>query len=311
MADNVTIDIMSGGDSVAADDIGGIKFQRIKIIHGADGVNGGDVSTSNPFPVRLYIGTDAVVGGAGAVAAGVQRVTLASNDPAVTQLTAIAGSVDGIEGYVDGIEALLTTIDADTGNMATSLAILDDWDNTASDGMSVSGDVAHDAADAGEPVKIGHKAIAHGTNPTAVAAGDRTDSYANRHGIPFMIGGHPNILTASINVTDADGAQTNAAIITVGAGVKIVVTHIAVTADNANTADVGVRIGFGTANTPAADAAGLIIDHPGIAKGGGMVVGNGAGILGIGGDNEDLRITCEDPVGGSISVVVGYYTIES
>lgn len=310
MADNVTIDIMSGGDAIAADDISGIKFQRIKLIHGADGTNDGDVSTANPLPVRLYIGTDSVVGGAGAVAAGVQRVTLASNDPAVTQLTAIAGYVDGIEGYVDGIEGLLTTIDADTGNIATSLAIIDDWDDGA-DSAKVVGSVAHDTADAGAPVKIGHKAVAHGSNPAAVAAADRVDSIANRHGIPFVIGGHPNILTASINVTDADGAQTNAAIITVGAGTKIVVTHIAVTADNANTADVGVRIGFGTANTPAADAAGLIIDHPGIAKGGGMVVGNGAGIIGIGGDNEDLRITCEDPAGGSISVVVGYYTIES
>lgn len=35
---------------VAVDDIGGNKFQRIKLIHGADGVNDGDVSAANPLP---------------------------------------------------------------------------------------------------------------------------------------------------------------------------------------------------------------------------------------------------------------------
>lgn len=56
----------------------------------------------------------------------------------------------------------------------TSLAIMDDWDNGASDGCSVSGDVAHDTADAGEPVKIGGKAV--NAEPTAVAANDRVNA---------------------------------------------------------------------------------------------------------------------------------------
>ena len=49
---------------------------------------------------------------------------------------------------------------------------------------TIVGNRNHDAADAGPPVKIGMKAINHGTTPTAVAASDRTDWYANRHGIP-------------------------------------------------------------------------------------------------------------------------------
>lgn len=52
MADNVTLGTMSGGDNVAADDIGGIKFQRVKLIYGADGVNSGDVATTNGIPVQ-------------------------------------------------------------------------------------------------------------------------------------------------------------------------------------------------------------------------------------------------------------------
>ena len=51
MADNVTITPGSGA-SVAADDIGGVLYQRVKLIEGADGVNDGDVSSSNPLPTQ-------------------------------------------------------------------------------------------------------------------------------------------------------------------------------------------------------------------------------------------------------------------
>ncbi len=53
MADNTTLNAGTGGSVVADDDIGGVKFQRIKLIHGADGVNDGDVSSANPLPVTL------------------------------------------------------------------------------------------------------------------------------------------------------------------------------------------------------------------------------------------------------------------
>lgn len=170
----------------------------------------------------------------------------------------------------------------------------------------VVGSIAHDGVDSGNPLKVGHKAIDHGTNPTAVAAGDRTDSYANRAGIPFMIGGHPNIVTRQDNYT---AAQTNTAIVTVAAGLKIVVTRVLVTCANANTVDVSCTIGFGAASVPA--NVGVVAAHPGIAKGGGFNSGDGSGILGIGADGEDLRITCSVPTTGSITVVTSYYTIES
>lgn len=67
MADNVQITAGSG-TSVAADDVGGVLHQRVKVSLGGDGA-----------------AADAL-GGAGAVAAGVQRVTLASDDPAVVAL---------------------------------------------------------------------------------------------------------------------------------------------------------------------------------------------------------------------------------
>jgi hypothetical protein len=181
-------------------------------------------------------------------------------------------------------------------------------------GGQQEGTRAHDAVDGDNPVKVGHKAIAHGSNPTAVAADDRTDWYASRAGVPWVIGGHPNVITETVKVLDADGAQSDVAIVTIGAGLKAVVTRVSAMADNANTGDVRVLVGFGTATIPApttAGAAGILAEHPGIPPGGGFTLGNGGGILGVGADNEEIRYTCEDPVGGSVTISVSYYTVES
>ena len=176
----------------------------------------------------------------------------------------------------------------------------------SSGGASIAGDVAHDGADAGAPLKLGAKAIAHGSNPTAVAADDRTDLYANRAGIPFVIGGHMNVVTLEAAYT---AAQTNAAVVTIAGGLVIVVTQIAALCDNANSVDVGLRVGFATATTPT--TTGVVLTHPGIAGGSGYSRGDGSGILGVGADGEDLRITSEVPTGGSLRILVTYYTIES
>lgn len=174
-------------------------------------------------------------------------------------------------------------------------------------GLDVQGGVAHDAVDAGAPVKVGQKAIAHGTNPTAVAASDRTDWLANRAGVPFVMGGHPNIITVRLQFTSA---QTDVAIVTVSSGLKIVVTGFQVTLDNASTVFPSVRIGFGTANTPT--TTGVIGAHGGVPAGGGFGRGDGSGILGVGADGEDLRITTVGTAtGNGVEVVVSYYTIES
>lgn len=199
---------------------------------------------------------------------------------------------------------------AEQQTQTASLSVMDDWDNTASDGASVSGDVAHDGVDAGEPVKIGGKATDVGAALT-VANNDRANAAFLRNGVQLNLGGAHDILSKNLNITDGDGAQTDTALITVSAGTAIVVTMVQVYVDSATTATggVAVRIGFGTANVPAADSAGIIFAHPGISAGSGAVVGSGAGIVGIGASNEDLRITCEDPTGGNIDVIITYFTI--
>lgn len=54
MADNLVVRTQSGNDIVAADDISGVKFTRVKFVLGADGSNNGDVSSSNPVPTHLH-----------------------------------------------------------------------------------------------------------------------------------------------------------------------------------------------------------------------------------------------------------------
>lgn len=52
MADNTQLNPGSGGDVIAADEINGVKYQRVKLVHGADGVSAGDVHEDNPLPVH-------------------------------------------------------------------------------------------------------------------------------------------------------------------------------------------------------------------------------------------------------------------
>lgn len=210
-------------------------------------------------------------------------------------------------GDVDVVSSALPTGAATLAEQQTqtaSLSVLDDWDNAASDGASVSGDAAHDAVDAGEPVKVGAKAVEYGATPTAVAANDRTNLYADRAGVLFAIGGHPDVIT--LEHSDADG-ETNVAIITVSSGTRIVVTQIQAVLDEACTVSVGLRVGFATATTPT--TTGVVLTHPGVVPGSGVSRGDGSGILGIGADNEDLRITSEAPTGGTLRILVSYYLV--
>lgn len=91
------------------------------------------------------------VGGAGAVSAGVQRITLASDDPGVT---------------------LLTTIDADTGSILTAVQLIDDAIYTDGSGTPSKG-IAVMGTDGTNPQLVsvsssGHVNIADGGNTITV-----------------------------------------------------------------------------------------------------------------------------------------------
>lgn len=275
MADNLTtqdttLATIPSGTVVSTDDAGASgHVQRVKLAQSGDGSAAHVQADADGVLVNLGENNDVVVSdGGGAVSVDDNGGTLSIDD---------GGGAITVDGTV-----------------------------TVTDGLNVEGDVAHDAADAGNPVKQGGKAIAHGAAPTPVAAADRTDWYFNRHGIPWVIGGHPNVVTVEAAYT---AAQTDTAIVSAASGEKIVVTSILVTCDNANTADVGLRVGFGAANTPT--TTGVVMTHPGIPAGSGVGRGDGSGILGVGADAEDLRITSEAPTTGSLRVLVTYYVVPS
>ena len=190
--------------------------------------------SATDLDVRALTATDVVTvtGGAGQTAD--VKVTLDSESVAVTgtvtaELSATDNAVlDQIELNQDTQTGVLNTIDADTGGILTAVQIMDDWDNGASDGASVSGDVAHDTADAGEPVKQGFKAYAlDGTVPQAVVAeGDRVNGIADLNGRQFVATEHPYFFHVS---ADYASAQTNTSVKAApGAGLSLYITDISI-----------------------------------------------------------------------------------
>ena len=108
-----------------------------------------------------------------------------------------------------------------------SLSVMDDWDNGASDGASVSGDVAHDSPDAGEPLKVGFKAVSpDGTAPgTAVAENDRSNLKGDLDGRIYVADFHPENFSYHYDSTSAvvtDGTVHAAP----GAGFAVFITDI-------------------------------------------------------------------------------------
>lgn len=96
MADNVSI-TPGTGVTVASDDVLGVQYQRVKVSLGADGT-----------------AVDAVAG-AGAVNTGTMRVTLASDDPAVTQVTAAAASLNVMDDWDETDRAKVNIIVGQAG----------------------------------------------------------------------------------------------------------------------------------------------------------------------------------------------------
>ncbi len=118
MADNVAI-TAGTGTSIAADDIGGVMHQRVKLTHGEDG-SATDASTTNPLPVQL-LGEAIEALEAMRVALGTLTRTLAASIPDVSGRARVA-----VESLSSGMTlATVTTVGTVTnqtnigGNPAT------------------------------------------------------------------------------------------------------------------------------------------------------------------------------------------------
>ena len=177
------------------------------------------------------------------------------------------------------------------------------------------GDVAHDGADSGNPVKMGAKAVAFASVTGVSAAADRTDLLANRSGVLFTLGGHPAAKSATYLWT-ASTTDDNV-LPAIAGGTKYAITRLTVFIDQACTVGVAVRLGFGTASVPTLPSANadavddILAYHPGLVPGTGFNIGDGSGVIGVGGDGAELRITAGVTTGGTGVVSVTYFPIES
>ena len=213
MADNTELNAGTGGDTIATDDIAGVKHQRVKIQHGADG-SATDVSAASPLPVDN---------------SGVTQPVSASALPLPSgAATAAKQLADGHNVTVDNASGASAVNIQDGGNSITI-----DGTITAS---NAAGDVAHDAADSGNPVKVG--GVADTTEPTAVADGDRVNFLADLNGkqvvMPYCV---PERLidgaTAAIT-----GTSNTSVIASAGAGLRNYITQILVTNSHATVGTV-------------------------------------------------------------------------
>ncbi len=179
--------------------------------------------------------------------------------------------------------------------------------------QQITGDTPHATADAGNPIKMGGKAATFAGSPDTVASGDRVDLVCAINGVLYTIGGAPNVLSREITVLDSDGPQTDTLIVEAGSQVIIVTKASAMVSSAVTNLSTNVRIGFGATVIPAPSltpVAGIVLSHAGLESGSGEVEGTGSGILSAGAAGEDLRFTCDDPVGGIITINVTYMLVD-
>lgn len=180
------------------------------------------------------------------------------NGAALTALQLIDNAVSG-SGFnvsqINGVTPLMGSGATGTGSPrvtaatdspeVTALQIMDDWDNGASDGASVSGDVAHGTADAGEPVKIGGKALS--ADPTAEATGDRVNALFDLIGrqVMFPYSLKENLVSGAIT-TAMTGTTSTSLIAAPGAGLFNYITQITVSnAHGTVGTDIAIQDGSG------------------------------------------------------------------
>ncbi len=102
-----------------------------------------DWDESNRAAVNLIASQVGITGGAGAVAANTPRVTLASDDPAVSYLATIAGDTTSLDGKDFATQTTLAAILADTAAIQTAVETIDN----AISGSEMQVDIVADGAD--------------------------------------------------------------------------------------------------------------------------------------------------------------------
>lgn len=172
MADNTTLPAGVGGDSIATDDIGGVKFQRVKLIHGADGVNAGDVAETNPLPVAIRSDSPAYMAFFPAAAVGANKVFLdifnATGSGKIIKVKSVRAIKDGSVAVTGVLSVKLHVTRTTTVGTGGTAAVLEGTS------LTVPAISKHDTTNAAVPAQITARAA-----PAGGATGGAV--FAERH----------------------------------------------------------------------------------------------------------------------------------
>jgi hypothetical protein len=143
VADDVVLNVGAGGDTLAADDIAGVKFQRVKLVIGANNTNDGDVASGNPLPISDAAGSLTVDGSVTVTQGTGSNLHTVIDSGTVSTITNVvhvddnAGNLSIDDGgnsiTVDGtvgvsgtvtVDSELTTADLDTGAGTDTRAVV-------------------------------------------------------------------------------------------------------------------------------------------------------------------------------------------
>lgn len=102
------------GETIATDEIGGVKFQRVKLVPGDDGVNGGDVSANNPLPV----------GAAGELIEVLEAIRMSLHSLTRTVGNAYPDASNRLRVVIDAITGALTLATITTVGTVTTVSTL-------------------------------------------------------------------------------------------------------------------------------------------------------------------------------------------
>ena len=114
---------------------------------------------------------------------------------------------------------------------------------TGTNPFDVEGDIAHNAADSGKPVKMGFKAHNTLSTITLVDDNDRAQGVSDLDGAQIIRQGSPIGDSVSGNASNTDGANTQV-IAAQGAGVKTYITDVTIT--NTSASNIFVELKDGT-----------------------------------------------------------------
>lgn len=247
--DNTTLNAGTGGDVIATDDIAGVKYQRVKIVQGADGVNDGDISSSNPLPIDGTVtvsGTVAVTDNSGSLTVD---GTVTANQPASTAYRVIIS--DGTSdvpidaAHADGETNTENHIDVGAKNLVFNGTTWDRSRGDATNGMLVNLGTNNDVTITGTvDVSVQNASIPVTDNGGSLTV-DGSVSVSN----------FPATQAVSGTVTIQDGGNTitvdGTVTVTDGLNIEGTVAH-----DSADTGNP-VKIGFQASSTlPTAVATG-------------------------------------------------------